>query len=286
MKAIWNLTSQNGGMKFRVNLDMVRFSTTLCPSEEPPPAKRLKTSAQQEEQEREKELLVLPKSRAPPSSSNSTCSSSSGGSGVISSCDSFASLDLDILDCNLGLEKILESLRIRCKFSSIGCTEGMLPYRFQKIHERKCRFAPRECPLSDCAYMGSLDTFSSHFELLHSVKTLPFCFDTWFTVRLSMTDNHLLLQGGNDYYLLQAHEERFGKLLYVSFVSPPESDEVHTYQMEVKTGKKHLTLTSSVQNVQQGKLNLNLVDFLLVPRCFLSDEGLQVEVSIKRVLEV
>ncbi|KAH7289357.1 hypothetical protein KP509_31G071800 [Ceratopteris richardii] len=187
---------------------------------------------------------------------------------------------------NLGLEKILESLRIRCKFSSIGCTEGMLPYRFQKIHERKCRFAPRECPLSDCAYMGSLDTFSSHFELLHSVKTLPFCFDTWFTVRLSMTDNHLLLQGGNDYYLLQAHEERFGKLLYVSFVSPPESDEVHTYQMEVKTGKKHLTLTSSVQNVQQGKLNLNLVDFLLVPRCFLSDEGLQVEVSIKRVLEV
>ncbi|MCO5599515.1 hypothetical protein L7F22_053621 [Adiantum nelumboides] len=308
---------------------MVRFSTTLCPSEEPPPAKRLKTSNQHEEQDqKEKELQAVPKCRRPIFSSTSTCSSSSSSSSNSGLSDLHASFELDILDCNicmevlsppifqccnghytchdcttkmnskcpscaepvgkirnLGLEKILESLRIRCKFWSRGCVEHTLPYRLKKIHEKRCSFAPRHCPLPDCSFTGRLDTFSSHFEGCHSVKTLPFCFDTWFTVSFSLADSYLLLQGGSDYYLFHAHEERFGKVLYVSYVHPPDFEDAHTYQMEVKAGKKLLTLTSDVQSIQRSKLNLNLVDFLLVPRCFLGNDGFQVEVSIKRSLE-
>ncbi|KAI5076959.1 hypothetical protein GOP47_0009024 [Adiantum capillus-veneris] len=301
---------------------MVRFSTTLCPSEEPPPAKRLKTNNQQEEKEQEKELQTLPKCRRSTSSSTSTCSTSSRS--TLGFDDLHASFDLDILDCNicmevlsppifqccnghytchdcsrkmdskcpscaepvgkirnLGLEKILESLRICCKFWSQGC-ELTLPYRLKKIHERNCRFAPRRCPLPDCNFTGRLNTFVSHFEGCHNVKTLPFLFDTWFTVSLSLADNYLLLQGGSDYYLFHAHEERFGKLLYVSYVHPLDVEDAHTYKMEVKAGKKLLTLASSVQSIQRGKLNLNVMDFLLVPRCFLDNDRFQVEVSIKR----
>lgn len=107
----------------------------------------------------------------------------------------------------------------------------------------------------------------------------------WFTVALSLADNYTLLKGGNTYFLLQAHEEHFGKLLYVSFVVPPDFEEIYTYQMEVKTGKRHLTLASTVQSLRHSKSNLNFIDFLLVPRCFLGDEGYQVEVSIKRSIE-
>eukprot|EP00250_Pteridium_aquilinum_P003216 c13532_g1_i2 orf=794-1465(+) len=186
---------------------------------------------------------------------------------------------------NLGLEKIVESLRVSCKFHNQGCPAGRLPYRVKKSHEQRCLFAPRDCPLADCSFSGRLDTFSSHFDHCHNVRTLPFCFDMWFMAALSLTDNYKLLQCGNTYFLLQAHEETFGKLLYVSYVLPPDFEELYTYQMEVTAGTRRLTLASTVQSLRHSKLNLNFIDFLLIPRCFLGDEGFQVKVSIKPSIE-
>lgn len=110
---------------------------------------------------------------------------------------------------------------------------------------------------------------------------LPFSFDMWFTVVLSLTDNYTLLKGGNTFFLLQVQDEHYGKLLYVSYVIPPDFEDRNEYQIEVNVGKRYLTLASDVQFIRPSMRNLTFTDLLLVPHSFLKDEGYQVKVFIK-----
>lgn len=300
----------------------MRFSTILCPSEAPPPPKRLKTHDTYDDGEdggsgalpssssssgRRRNPHTFPLGPEETTSSNfdldildcsvcmealsppifQCCNGHYACRGctekMSSKCPSCSEPTGKIR--NLGLEKIIESLRVRCRFYNQGCPTGLLPYGAKRLHEQRCPFAPHNCPLSDCSFNGPLDVFSFHFQDCHNVRTLPFCYDMWFTVSLSLGDKYLLLEGDDTSFLFQAHEEGFGKLVYVSSFLPPDLEELYIYQMEVKIGKRHLTLASTVQSHASKKMNLNSIDFLLIPRCFFANEGFQVEVTIKRPAE-
>lgn len=182
---------------------------------------------------------------------------------------------------NLGLEKIIESLRMRCKFSNQGCTD-LLTLGLKRLHEHRCLFSPYHCPAAQCRFHGPLKDFSNHFKDAHKSQTMQFSFDTRFTLSLTSDDKYVLLQTEDIYFLFCICEETLGKRVHISSFYDPNmgwtsSSGAYTYFLEAKCGKRHLSMASSIQSYS----DLNLIDFLLIPRRFFASEGVfQLEVSI------
>ena len=183
---------------------------------------------------------------------------------------------------NLGLEKVLESLKVLCKFYDHGCPHGLLPYATKNIHEQRCLFSSRDCPLQNCTFNGPLAHFKLHFMDCHNVKTLTFHYDVCFTLLLSVVDSYVLLHGDDDtFFLFRVHDQGFGKAIYVSSLLSLDLDEMFSYQLEVKFNQSQLTLVSVVQTHGYEEVNLDSMNFLLVPRCYFTNDSFQVEVTIK-----
>ena len=179
---------------------------------------------------------------------------------------------------NLGLE----SLKVLCKFYDHGCPHGLLAYATKKTHEERCLFSTRDCPLQNCTFNGPLAHFKLHFMDCHSVKTLTFHYDVWFTLLLSVIDSYVLLHGDDDtFFLVRIHDQGFGKAIYVSSLLSSDLDEMFSYQLEVKFNQSRLTLVSVVQTHGYEEVNLDSMNFLLVPRYYFMNESFQVEVTIK-----
>ena len=72
---------------------------------------------------------------------------------------------------NLAMEKVAETVRFPCKYSSSGCTLRML-HGEKKSHEESCEYRPYSCPCpgTSCKWQGPLDHVLDH--LLQSHKTI------------------------------------------------------------------------------------------------------------------
>lgn len=76
----------------------------------------------------------------------------------------------------LALEKIAESLKLACKFSTFGCQE-ILPYYSKLKHESACYYRPYTCPYagSDCPIDGNIPFLVSHLRDDHKVDMHSGC---------------------------------------------------------------------------------------------------------------
>jgi E3 ubiquitin-protein ligase SIAH1 len=76
----------------------------------------------------------------------------------------------------LALEKVAESLELRCKYSSLGCRE-IFPYYSKLKHEAVCNFRPYNCPYagSDCSIVGDIPFLVAHLRDDHKVDMHSGC---------------------------------------------------------------------------------------------------------------
>lgn len=76
----------------------------------------------------------------------------------------------------LALEKVAESLELRCKYSSLGCPE-IFPYYSKLKHEAVCNFRPYNCPYagSDCSVVGDIPFLVAHLRDDHKVDMHSGC---------------------------------------------------------------------------------------------------------------
>ncbi|PRQ17370.1 putative aminoacyltransferase, E1 ubiquitin-activating enzyme [Rosa chinensis] len=76
----------------------------------------------------------------------------------------------------LALEKVEESLKLPCKYRSLGCMEIFLYYKKVK-HEAKCDFRPYNCPYpgSECSAVGDIAFLVDHLIVDHKVDMHNAC---------------------------------------------------------------------------------------------------------------
>ncbi|XP_044467471.1 uncharacterized protein LOC123197304 isoform X3 [Mangifera indica] len=90
--------------------------------------------------------------------------------GQLSVCPT-CSLPVGYIRCR-AIEKVLESVKVRCPNTKYGCNETM-SYNLMSDHELTCQYMPCSCPLSDCNFIGTPAKLHQHKR-----KMLTFSFST------------------------------------------------------------------------------------------------------------
>lgn len=195
---------------------------------------------------------------------------------------------------NLGLEKILGSLKRKCEFSSEGCKK-MPAYLDVVMHERSCWYRPHACPLSRCSFRGNLLNMTSHFTASHDVRTITTSQDTTFVIRILPHEEYVAVWTSLEIFLFCCHDcHEVGKILYISsfcFNSLPSSSSLSSVKNDTKTPlaptytlsfltldeNKSLTMSlkGTIKKYQQScndvaGLIARDVDFLLIPKPYFS----------------
>ena len=84
------------------------------------------------------------------------------------------------------IEKIIDSLRVPCKYAEYGC-EKMLQYSMRKRdgHEDMCKFLPYGCPVAGCNHEGPKSSLPDHFSNRHNSELIYY--DKSEDVKISFT---------------------------------------------------------------------------------------------------
>uniref|UniRef100_A0ACD5VCL0 Uncharacterized protein n=1 Tax=Avena sativa TaxID=4498 RepID=A0ACD5VCL0_AVESA len=117
------------------------------------------------------------------------------------------------------VEHIIESIKVACSNSNLGCTARMTYYQ-KEDHEKGCRHVPCFCPEDGCSFSGSTMMLLDHFSISHkwqSVKVtynmrLAFCLQVGTSMVLVGDDGHL--------FLVQVVICSFDALLLVCCIQP------------------------------------------------------------------
>lgn len=143
----------------------------------------------------------------------------------------------------LALEKLIESLSMKCKYAGEGCNR-MVKYTLKKSHEKICGYSPVKCPLPSCTFAGARDFIWEHLRAAHQIMTMDIKYGYESEVLLlELDDCYLMLQEKDAFFLLhQVHNEvwlpedaryyhvtRFGTL-------PAEKEVYHNYELEIRVG--------------------------------------------------
>ncbi|GLJ09461.1 hypothetical protein SUGI_0110080 [Cryptomeria japonica] len=162
----------------------------------------------------------------------------------------------------LAIEKVIESVKVGCKYSCSGCTE-LVRYPERRDHESKCRYAPYLCPVSGCSFTASSKLFPEHFTTVHGATATQFSYDAWFTVTMDTDEPFLILEGEDMVFLLQNKMKPLGNLIHIIYFGPVSLEEQYSYQIEIKKEKRRLIMESFARSIVG--ICETLQDFLLVP---------------------
>uniref|UniRef100_A0ACD5VBE9 Uncharacterized protein n=1 Tax=Avena sativa TaxID=4498 RepID=A0ACD5VBE9_AVESA len=115
------------------------------------------------------------------------------------------------------VEHIIESIKVACSNSNLGCTARMTYYQ-KEDHEKGCRHVPCFCPEDGCSFSGSTMMLLDHFSISHkwqSVKVtynmrLAFCLQVGTSMVLVGDDGHLFLVQVATKFLMRSTNLRDG----------------------------------------------------------------------------
>eukprot|EP01018_Ginkgo_biloba_P027061 Gb_19602 [translate_table: standard] len=182
----------------------------------------------------------------------------------------------------LAIEKLIESLKVSCKYADDGCPE-MVKYSQRNAHELYCMYAPYPCPVSGCSFFGSSVCFSGHFQSVHGASTRHFKYEAWFTVVLDITEQFHILEGEDMIFILHNIMKPLGNAVNVTCLGPKSSEAHYSYQIEIKRGRQRLIMESVPRSIV-GRHKVPH-DFLLVPvETYEEDGQLTFELSFHRLL--
>jgi len=182
----------------------------------------------------------------------------------------------------LAIEKLIESMKVGCIYAHNGCREFV---RYSQIaaHQSKCIYVPYSCSVSGCSFSGPSTQFSDHFESVHGASILKFIYEAWFTVSLATDEQFCILEGEDMVFLLQNKMKLLGNIVYATSIGPVFSEEHYSYQVEIKKGRRRLTMESVPRSITA--IDDIPRDFLLIPvETYEVDGHLTFELSFRHVI--
>lgn len=138
----------------------------------------------------------------------------------------------------LALEKLIESLKVKCKFAVVGCSD-MVKFSEKGYHERICWFAPLSCPFPECNFHGKYELLQEHVMRTHPEDwgVLPRSSDVKFLMRPA--DRFHLLFDSGIYFVVNRKKSSVGDMCYLTLPKVLSTrygtgTSFH-YRMEIKT---------------------------------------------------
>lgn len=133
----------------------------------------------------------------------------------------------------LALEKLIQSLNVKCKFANQGCTQ-MVKFVERSIHESNCSFYPHKCPFPECIFLGRFDLFKNHVAIAHPRNWQSFDFEVKLEVELKTSDRYYVLLSTDKYFLINREVTSIGDLCYLTYPrAPPPMGISFRYRLEV-----------------------------------------------------
>lgn len=137
----------------------------------------------------------------------------------------------------LALEKLIESLKVKCKFAAVGCSE-MVRFSEKGDHERICSFAPLSCPFPECSnFHAKYELLQEHVKSAHPENwdVLPDHGDVKFLMR--PTDTFHLIFDSRAYILVHRRTSIVGDMCYLTLakILSTRYSTPCEYRMEIKT---------------------------------------------------
>lgn len=182
----------------------------------------------------------------------------------------------------LAMEKLIESMKVGCIYAHNGCRE-LVRYSQVTAHQSKCIYAPYLCSVSGCSFIGPSTRFSDHFISAHGACIRQFRYEAWFTVLLATDEQFCILECEDMVFLLQNKMKLLGNMVYITCIGPASSEEQYSYQIEIKKGRRRLTMES----VPRSIVGIDEIpqDFLLIPvETYEEDGHLKFELSFRHVI--
>ncbi|CAM6063246.1 unnamed protein product [Sphagnum tenellum] len=168
-----------------------------------------------------------------------------------------------IIRC-LGLEKLIESLHITCKYAEYGCLQ-MPKFSLKKDHEVTCKHMPFTCLTGGgCAFVGQTDAFPEHFRDNHGFRTIKLDYGAWLTVTLfPKNDSFVLLKTEDELFVLCNGVQPLGAALHVMFFGDVAREDDFEYELSADKGKTKLKFAATARSVLQTDKQGS--GFLVVP---------------------
>ncbi|KAJ0962749.1 hypothetical protein J5N97_027871 [Dioscorea zingiberensis] len=184
----------------------------------------------------------------------------------------------------LALESVLESVQIGCKNFLYGCNSHV-SYLHRDTHYKICNYKPCSCPVSSCAFKGSAESLSYHFQSLHRNSAVEFRYGCCFDVALNRTKNPFLVLLGPDgrlFLLLNNNDPTRGSVLSMICIASLMEKSNFEYELSVGENTTTLKLKSSVERTTEWKGVYPTDICLIVPKGFCSPNMIVVGVSINK----
>ncbi|XP_019182860.1 PREDICTED: putative E3 ubiquitin-protein ligase SINA-like 6 [Ipomoea nil] len=164
------------------------------------------------------------------------------------------------------LEKVLESVKVRCPNAKYGCKESLI-YSNQNEHLSTCIYAPCSCPLQSCNFLGFSREVYTHFSR-HSSSAKCFIFNS---PKLLSVENHqrfIYLQELTTRTIFVVNhndESSLGSAINIICVAPQSSKRSFCYKLIVWDGDTTFELQSLAENVPDWSPFTPMKIFLVVP---------------------
>ncbi|PKI68421.1 hypothetical protein CRG98_011218 [Punica granatum] len=165
------------------------------------------------------------------------------------------------------LEKVLESVRLTCKFSTYGCKET-ISYHQRQEHEKSCPHVPCYCPLN-CTFIGSSKQLSRHFSFEHPGSGTSFRFNASKSICLRFdTKFHVLQEEIEDVlFLLTNGMDPLGNKITISCIGPSSKGD-YLYDLVARYEQSYLKLQTFTRSIQGPFKVHQLCPYLMVPKGF------------------
>lgn len=166
------------------------------------------------------------------------------------------------------LEKVLESVRLRCKFCNYGCVES-ISYHKRQDHEKSCLHIPCHCPLNHCSYIGTSKQVARHFDFDHPGSGTIFNFNTSKSICLRFdTKFHVLIEEMEEsLFLLSNRIDPLGNKIAISCIGPSSKGD-YLYDLVAKYERSCLKLQTFTRSIQEASCDPQVSPYLLIPKGF------------------
>ncbi|KAG0609549.1 hypothetical protein M758_8G193300 [Ceratodon purpureus] len=139
----------------------------------------------------------------------------------------------------LALEKLIESLKVKCKFAVVGCTE-MVKFSDKGYHERICSFAPLSCPFPECNnFQGKYELLQEHVKYTHPEDWDVLLHQAAVIFVMGPTDRFHLLFDNGICFVVNRRKSSVGDMCYLTLAKVLSTrygmETSFHYRMEIKT---------------------------------------------------
>nr|GMD00919.1 putative E3 ubiquitin-protein ligase SINA-like 6 [Ipomoea batatas] len=164
------------------------------------------------------------------------------------------------------LEKVLESVKIRCPNARYGCKESLI-YSNQNEHLSTCIYAPCSCPLQTCNFLGFSREVYTHFSA-HLSSAKRFSFNSPKLISLKNHQRFVYLQEctTRTIFVVNHNDDcSLGSAINIVCIAPRSSMRTFFYKLTARDGESSFELQSRAENVPEWSPFTLMKIFLVVP---------------------